>query len=79
MNSLQPNVKSSPVVAPRGGQLPPSSLQGKFSNLSKSGEKSGGGGTFVTSVQLFRSNLIKDRFIYAVVTISILLALITTA
>ena len=36
---------------------PPSSLQDQFSNLSKSGEKNGGGGTFVTSVQLFRSNL----------------------
>ena len=42
-----------------GGHVPPSSLQGQFSNLSKSGEKNGGGGggTFVTSVQLFRSNL----------------------
>ena len=34
-----------------GGHVPPSSLQGQFSNLSKSGEKNGGGGgTFVTSV-----------------------------
>jgi hypothetical protein len=41
-----------------GGHVPPpSSLQGQFSNLSKSGKKNGGGGTFVTSVQLFRSNL----------------------
>jgi hypothetical protein len=40
-----------------GGHVPPSSLQGQFSNLSKCGEKNGGGGTFVTSVQLFRSNL----------------------
>ena len=48
------------VAAPRGGlgrTGPPSSLQGQFSNLSKSGKKNGGGGTFVTSVQLFRSNL----------------------
>ena len=27
-----------------GGHVPPSSLQGQFSNLYKSGEKNGGGG-----------------------------------
>jgi hypothetical protein len=34
------------VAAPRGGHVPPppSSLQGQFSNLSKSGEKKEGGG-----------------------------------
>ena len=34
-----------------GGHVPPSSLQGQFSNLSKSGEKNGGG-VYVCDISL---------------------------
>ena len=33
-----------------GGHVPPNSLQGQFSNLSKSGKKNGGGGGYVCDI-----------------------------
>jgi hypothetical protein len=42
-----------------GGHVPPSSLQGQFSNLSKSGEKNGGGGG--GAVRLWHQSSYLDR------------------